>query len=77
MGASFVLTIAIVMLKGVVPGVDDLVRVFLFFMAAMLYCTLFFALAMMRLRLSKKHRHDGIFIVGWCLRLHMCRCWPC
>jgi ABC-2 type transport system permease protein len=64
MGAAFALAIAIVMLRGVVPGLDDLIRIFLFFIAAMLYCTVFFALAMMMSALSKNTAIAAIFTVG-------------
>lgn len=64
MGAAFAIAIAIVMLKGIVPGVDDLIRIFLFFIAGMLYCTVFFALAMMVSALSKNTAIAAIFTVG-------------
>lgn len=64
MGASFIIAIAIVMLRGVVPGLDDLIRIFLFFLAAMLYCTVFYALAMMVSALSKNTAIAAIFTVG-------------
>ncbi len=64
MGAAFAIAIAIVMLKGIVPGVDDLIRIFLFFIAAMLYCAAFFALAMMVSALSKNTAMAAIFTVG-------------
>jgi ABC-2 type transport system permease protein len=64
MGAAFAFAIAIVMLKGVVPGMDDLIRIFLFFIAAMLYCTVFFALAIMMSALSKNTAMAAIFTVG-------------
>jgi ABC-2 type transport system permease protein len=45
--ATFAITIAMVMLAGVIPGVEDLIRIALFFMGAMIYCTFFLSLAMM------------------------------
>jgi len=56
MAAAFAITIAILMLKGVLPGVEEMIRIFLFFLASLLYCTLFFALAMMISTLSKSYR---------------------
>ena len=64
MGAAFAIAIAILMLKGIVPGLEDLVRIFLFFLAGMLYCTVFFALAMMVSALSKNTAIAAIFTVG-------------
>jgi ABC-2 type transport system permease protein len=64
MGAAFAIAIAIVMLKGIVPGLEDLVRIFLFFLAGMLYCTVFFALAMMVSAFSKNTAIAAIFTVG-------------
>ena len=64
MGAAFAIAIAILMLKGIVPGLEDLVRIFLFFLAGMLYCTVFFALAMMMSALSRNTAMAAIFTVG-------------
>ncbi len=62
--AAFSITIAIVMLRGVVPGAEDLIRIFLFFLVSMLYCTVFFALAMMVSSLSKNAAVAAIMTVG-------------
>jgi ABC-2 type transport system permease protein len=64
MGAAFAIAIAILMLKGVVPGADDLIRIFLFFIAGLLYCTVFFSMAMMMSALSKNTAMAAIFSVG-------------
>jgi len=64
MAAAFVIALAIVLVKGVVPGFDDLLRIFLFFIAAMLYCTVFFAIAMMISAIAKNTAMSAIFTVG-------------
>jgi ABC-2 type transport system permease protein len=64
MGAALAIAIAIMMLKGVVPNLDDLIRIFLFFVAALLYCTVFFALAMMVSALSRNTAIAAIMTVG-------------
>jgi len=46
-GASFLITLAIMLLYNVVPGTDDLLRIIAFFIVAMLYMLLFFALSML------------------------------
>ena len=64
MAAAFAITIAILMLKGVLPGVEEMIRIFLFFLASLLYCTLFFALAMMISTLSKSAAIAAVLTVG-------------
>ena len=46
-GAAFLLTMAIMLLYNVVPGTDDLVRITVFFLVAILYMTLFFGIALL------------------------------
>jgi ABC-2 type transport system permease protein len=62
--AAFAITIAIMLLKGVVPGGEDMIRIFLFFLASLLYCTVFFAIAMMVSSLSKNTAVAAIMTVG-------------
>ena len=59
MGAAFAIIVAVMLLRGVVPGAEDMIRIFLFFIASLLYCTVFFALAMMNLDALQKHRGRG------------------
>lgn len=47
MGSVFLLAIAVMLFKGIVPGVDDLLRIACFFLAAILYCMVFFAISLM------------------------------
>ena len=47
MGSVFLLAIAIMLFKGIVPGMDDMLRIACFFLAAILYCMVFFAISLM------------------------------
>ncbi len=64
MAAALAIAIAIMMLKGIVPNLEELIRIFLFFLAALLYCTVFFALAMMVSALSRNTAMAAITTVG-------------
>jgi ABC-2 type transport system permease protein len=64
LAAAFLLAIAIVMVRGVVPGLDDMLRIAAFFVAALLYCTVFFAIAMMMSAITKSTSLSVIFTVG-------------
>jgi len=64
LAAAFLLAIAIVMVRGVVPGLDDMLRIAAFFVAALLYCTVFFAIAMMTSTLTKSTSMSVICTVG-------------
>jgi ABC-2 type transport system permease protein len=64
MGAALAVAIAIMMLKGIVPNLEELIRIVLFFLTAMLYCLVFFALAMMVSALSRNTAMAAITMVG-------------
>lgn len=64
LAAAFLLAIAIVMIRGVVPGFDDMVRIAAFFVAALLYCTVFFAIAMMMSTVTRSTSMSVICTVG-------------
>jgi ABC-2 type transport system permease protein len=64
MAAAFTITIGIMLLKGVTPGAEDMIRIFLFFIASLLYCTVFFALAMLVSTISKNTAVAAILTVG-------------
>ncbi|MDI6897367.1 ABC transporter permease subunit [Methanocella conradii] len=64
LAAAFLLAIAIVMFRGVVPGLDDMLRIAAFFAAALLYCTVFFAIAMMMSAITKSTSMSVICTVG-------------
>jgi ABC-2 type transport system permease protein len=51
--ATFLVTLAILLFMGIVPGVEDLIRIGLFFVGSMLYCTAFFAIATLTSALSR------------------------
>jgi ABC-2 type transport system permease protein len=62
--ATFLMTIAIMLLYGVVPGLEDLLRIVLFFVAALLYCTVFFAIAMATSTIAKSSAMAVIYTIG-------------
>lgn len=62
--ATFLMTIAIMLLYGVVPGLEDLLRIILFFVAALLYCTVFFAIAMTMSTIAKNSAMAVIYTIG-------------
>jgi ABC-2 type transport system permease protein len=64
LAAAFLLAIAIVMLRGVVPGLDDMLRIAAFFVASLLYCSVFFAIAMMMSAVTKSTSMSIICTVG-------------
>lgn len=64
MAATFLMTLAVMLLYGVVPGIDDLVRIGVFFIAALLYCTVFFAIAMMMSTIAKNSAMAVIYTIG-------------
>jgi ABC-2 type transport system permease protein len=64
MAATFLMTLAVMLLYGVVPGIDDLVRIGVFFIAAMLYCSVFFAIAMMMSTVAKNSAMAVIYTIG-------------
>jgi ABC-2 type transport system permease protein len=64
MAAALAIAIAIMMLKGIVPNLEELIRIFLFFLAALLYCSVFFAFAMMMSALSRNTAMAAVMTVG-------------
>jgi ABC-2 type transport system permease protein len=47
MGSVFLIAIAIMLFKNVIPGTDDLARIACFFIAALLYCMVFYGISLM------------------------------
>ncbi len=64
LAAAFILAIAIVMIRGVVPGLDDLLRIGAFYIASLLYCAVFFAIALMMSTITRSTSMAVIFTVG-------------
>ncbi len=64
LAAAFLLAIAIVMFRGVVPGLDDIMRIAVYYVAALLYCTVFFAIAMMMSALTKNTSIAVVCTIG-------------
>lgn len=64
MAAAFVLTIAILLLYGVVPNVDESIRIVIFFIIALIYCAVFLAIAMVMSTISKSSAMAVIYTIG-------------
>lgn len=64
LAGAFILAIAIAMVRGAVPGLDDLLRIGAFYVASLLYCTVFFAIAMMMSTVAKSTSMAVICTVG-------------
>ena len=64
MAVAFAITVAIVMLKGITPGAEDFLRVAVFFVAVLLYCTVFFAITMLLSTLSRNTTMAALSTVG-------------
>jgi ABC-2 type transport system permease protein len=64
LASAFIIAIAIVMFKGVVPGLDDIVRIIAFFISALIYCMVFFAIAMMMSTVTRSTSTSVICVVG-------------
>ena len=64
LAAAFLLALAVVMIRGVVPGVDDMVRLAAFYVASLLYCMVFFAIAMMMSAVTKNTAISVICTIG-------------
>jgi ABC-2 type transport system permease protein len=62
--ATFLMTLAIMLLYCVVPGMDDLLRLAVFFIAALLFCTVFFAIAMLMSTVAKNSAMAVIYTIG-------------
>ena len=64
MAAAFLLTIAILLLYGVVPNVNESLRIVVFFIMALIYCTVFLAIAMAMSTISKSSAMAVIYTIG-------------
>ena len=64
LAATFLIAIAIMMFKGVVPGLDDMARIVVFFIFSLLYCMVFFAIAMMMSTITRSASMSVICTVG-------------
>jgi len=47
MGAVFLISVAVVLIKGIVPSGDDLLRIGCFFLAGLIYCMVFYAISLL------------------------------
>ncbi len=64
MGATFLVTIAIILFFGVVPSIDELLRVTGYYIMALLICLAFFAVAMAASTLAKNSSMAVLYALG-------------
>ena len=64
MGATFLVTIAIILFFGVVPSLDELLRVTGYYVLALLICLAFFAVAMAASTLAKNSSMAVLYVLG-------------
>src|SRR5271157_1190828 len=64
MGCTFLITIAIMLFFGVVPTVDDLLRIATFFILALLFCGVFFAIAALFSTIAKTSAMSILCVFG-------------
>ena len=64
MGATVLITVAIMLFFSVIPSADDLLRIVAFFVLAMLYCLAFFAVAMAASTLAKSSSMAVLYALG-------------
>jgi ABC-2 type transport system permease protein len=71
MGMIFLITIAIMLIFGVVPTVDDLLRIIAYFVVGLLFCSVFFSLALMMSTISKSSSMSMLYILGLIVALFL------
>jgi hypothetical protein len=64
MGSVFLVTLSIMLFYGVVPNSDDLLRIAAYFVMALLYCGVFFAIATLFSTLAKTSAMSILFVLG-------------
>jgi ABC-2 type transport system permease protein len=71
LAAAFLLTIAIMLFYGVVPKTEEFLRIAAYFVLAMLYCLVFFALALMTSAVAKNSSLSVLYVLGIIVALVM------
>jgi ABC-2 type transport system permease protein len=64
MAAMFLTTFAIMLFYGIVPNVDDILRIVAYFLMALIYCGVFFALALMMSTIAKSSAMSVLYVMG-------------
>lgn len=64
LASMFLVTIAIMLFYGVVPTMDDFLRIVVYFVAALLYCTVFFAIGMMTSTIARSSAMSIMYTLG-------------
>jgi ABC-2 type transport system permease protein len=63
-GSVFMICLAIMLFFGVVPGADDLLRIAAYFLMALLYCSVFFAIAALFSALARTSAMSMLLVLG-------------
>lgn len=71
MCAMFLITIAVMLFYGIVPGLDDLLRIGAYFVMALIYCGIFFAIATMASTISQTSAMSVLYTMAIVLVLFM------
>lgn len=64
LGATFLITMAIMLIYGVIPQMSDITAIAVYFVMALLYCLVFFAIAMMTSTLAKNSSMSVMYVLG-------------
>ena len=64
LASTFLITMAIVMFYGVIPKIDDITAISAYFVLALLYCLVFFAIAMMMSTIAKNSSMSVMYVLG-------------
>lgn len=71
MGATFLITIAIMLFFGVVPNLDDTVRILAYFGMALIYCIVFLGISLMTSTIAKNSAMSVLYALGILMLLIM------
>lgn len=71
LAATFLITIAIMLFYGMIPALDDFLRIISFFLMALVYCTVFFAFSMMTSTIAKNSSLSVLYVLGIVITLVM------
>lgn len=71
MASVFLVTIALMLFYGVVPTGDDLARILAYFLLALLYCGVFFSIAILTSTIAKSSAMSILYVLGIVLVLLM------
>jgi ABC-2 type transport system permease protein len=71
MGLTFMIALAVMLFYGIIPGGDDLIRIGAYFLAALLFCCVFFAIAAMTSTIAKSSIMSVLFALGIIITMYL------